>query len=285
MTRLREYFQSEIRPKLMSEMNYANGMQIPRVEKIVLNMGVGEASQDRKKIDGAVEEMALIAGQKPVITVARKSIATFKLQNGILMGSDTNSIFIGVSDNALDGYNNNIVNESQINCQLDYLDDFEPPKPTFTNNNNYIRYFIPHTDINEWDEWGSKIDLDVEYLFDSDIRSTDYSSLFPNNNGMDWFTVIEPNLTDTIIVDENGNFNKHQTFIDSIKFEVIHLEGIQCSEIKFILDRDKGEKTGGIEIVDPESGIEVNTDKEINITINLLNICVGQDIDTFCPDF
>ena len=86
MTRLRDYFQSEIRPKLMSELNYRNGMEIPRVDKIVLNMGVGEASQDRKKIEGAVEEMALISGQKPVITVARKSIATFKLRDGMMVG-------------------------------------------------------------------------------------------------------------------------------------------------------------------------------------------------------
>ena len=86
MTRLREYFHSEIRPKLMDEMNYTNGMQIPRIEKIVLNMGVGEASQDRKKIEGAVEEMTLISGQKPVITVARKSIATFKLRDGMMVG-------------------------------------------------------------------------------------------------------------------------------------------------------------------------------------------------------
>ena len=86
MTRLRDYFHSEIRPNLMSKLSYTNGMQIPRVDKIVLNMGVGEASQDRKKIEGAVEEMALISGQKPVVTVARKSIATFKLRDGMMVG-------------------------------------------------------------------------------------------------------------------------------------------------------------------------------------------------------
>ena len=86
MTRLREYFKSEIRPKLMSEMNYANGMQIPRVEKIVLNMGVGEASQDRKKIDGALADLTRISGQKPLITRAKKSIATFKLREDMIVG-------------------------------------------------------------------------------------------------------------------------------------------------------------------------------------------------------
>ena len=86
MTRLRDYFQSEIRPKLMERMGYSNGMQIPRLDKIVLNMGVGEASQDRKIIDAAAAEMALISGQKPVITVARKSIATFKLRDCMTVG-------------------------------------------------------------------------------------------------------------------------------------------------------------------------------------------------------
>ena len=86
MARLRDYFQSDIRPTLMERMNYSNGMQVPKVDKIVLNMGVGEASQDRKIIDAAAAEMALISGQKPVITVARKSIATFKLRDGMTVG-------------------------------------------------------------------------------------------------------------------------------------------------------------------------------------------------------
>lgn len=86
MARLRDFFQSEIRPTLMERMNYSNSMQVPKVDKIILNMGVGEASQDRKKIEPAVEEMSLIAGQKPVITHARKSIASFKLRDGMIVG-------------------------------------------------------------------------------------------------------------------------------------------------------------------------------------------------------
>ena len=70
----------------MERMSYANGMQVPRLDKIVLNMGVGEALQDRKKIESAVEEMTLIAGQKPVVTRARKSIAGFKLRDGMVVG-------------------------------------------------------------------------------------------------------------------------------------------------------------------------------------------------------
>ena len=86
MARLRDYFESDIRPVLMERMNYDNGMQVPKLDKIVLNMGVGEASQDRKKIETAVEEMTLIAGQKAVVTRARKSIAGFKLRDGMVVG-------------------------------------------------------------------------------------------------------------------------------------------------------------------------------------------------------
>ncbi len=86
MARLRDYFESNIRPVLMERMSYDNGMQVPKLDKIVLNMGVGEASQDRKKMESAVEEMTLIAGQKPVVTRARKSIAGFKLRDGMVVG-------------------------------------------------------------------------------------------------------------------------------------------------------------------------------------------------------
>ena len=86
MARLRDYFESDIRSALMERMSYNNGMQVPKLDKIVLNMGVGEASQDRKKIESAVEEMTLIAGQKPVVTRARKSIAGFKLRDGMVVG-------------------------------------------------------------------------------------------------------------------------------------------------------------------------------------------------------
>lgn len=86
MARLRDTFDSEIRQKLMERLNYSNPMQVPKLDKIVLNMGVGEASQDRKKIESAVDEMTAIAGQKPVITKARKSIAGFKLRDGMIVG-------------------------------------------------------------------------------------------------------------------------------------------------------------------------------------------------------
>ena len=86
MARLRDFYDSQIRPAMMQRFSYTNPMQVPRIEKIVLNMGVGEASQDKKKIDAAVQEMQQISGQKPVITRARKSIAAFKLREGMIVG-------------------------------------------------------------------------------------------------------------------------------------------------------------------------------------------------------
>ncbi len=86
MSRLRASYRDEIRPRLMEEFGYTNPMQAPKLEKIVLNMGVGEGAADSKKIDAAVRDMTLIAGQKPVISKARKSVAAFKVRAGMLVG-------------------------------------------------------------------------------------------------------------------------------------------------------------------------------------------------------
>ena len=84
--RLQEYYESTIRPKLTEEFSYSNPLQLPRLEKIVVNMGVGEAVADSKKIDGAVADLTAITGQKPVVLRARKSVATFKLREGMAIG-------------------------------------------------------------------------------------------------------------------------------------------------------------------------------------------------------
>lgn len=86
MARLREVYNKEIRAALLKEFNYKNPMEVPKLEKIVINMGVGEAVADRKKVQTAAEELTLIAGQKPVITKARKSIATYKVREGMMLG-------------------------------------------------------------------------------------------------------------------------------------------------------------------------------------------------------
>lgn len=87
MARLKDIYIQEIVPKLMKEFNYKSVMEVPKLEKIVLNMGLGEAIQNVKILDSAVEELAAISGQKAVITKAKKSIATFKLRQGMPIGA------------------------------------------------------------------------------------------------------------------------------------------------------------------------------------------------------
>jgi large subunit ribosomal protein L5 len=86
MTRLQDHYEKVVRPALIKEFGYTNAMQCPRLEKIVVNMGVGEAVQDGKKVDAAVGDLTLITGQKPVVTRAKKSIATFKLRENMPIG-------------------------------------------------------------------------------------------------------------------------------------------------------------------------------------------------------
>jgi large subunit ribosomal protein L5 len=86
MTRLKEIYQKDVVPQLMKAFGYKNRMQVPRLEKITLNMGLGEAVANVKILDSAVEELSLIAGQKAVITKAKRSIAAFKLREGMPIG-------------------------------------------------------------------------------------------------------------------------------------------------------------------------------------------------------
>lgn len=86
MARLRELYKTQVRKTLQEEFNYANPMEIPRLTKIVLNMGVGEGVQDRKKVETAAADLGQIAGQRPVITKAKRSIAGFKLREGMPIG-------------------------------------------------------------------------------------------------------------------------------------------------------------------------------------------------------
>jgi len=86
MTRLKEHYEKVVRPALVKEFGYENALEAPRLEKIVVNMGVGEAVQDVKKVAAAARELAQITGQKPVVTRAKKSIATFKLRENLPIG-------------------------------------------------------------------------------------------------------------------------------------------------------------------------------------------------------
>ncbi|TCT21088.1 LSU ribosomal protein L5P [Melghiribacillus thermohalophilus] len=87
MNTLKEQYQQEVVPALMNKFNYSSVMQVPKIEKIVINMGVGDAVQNAKALDSAVEELALISGQKPAITRAKKSIAGFRLREGMPIGA------------------------------------------------------------------------------------------------------------------------------------------------------------------------------------------------------
>jgi large subunit ribosomal protein L5 len=86
MARLQDQYQREIVPKLREKFGYRNVMQVPRLTKVVVNMGLGDAIENIKVIDSALEEVGLITGQKPVVTKARKSIANFKLREGVPIG-------------------------------------------------------------------------------------------------------------------------------------------------------------------------------------------------------
>lgn len=85
--RLADKYKKEIAPKLLKEKNYKNIMEVPKIEKIVINMGVGEGAKEAKAIDAAVEDLRIISGQQPAVTKARKSIAGFKLREGMTIGA------------------------------------------------------------------------------------------------------------------------------------------------------------------------------------------------------
>ncbi len=85
-TRLEEYYTATVHPAMMEKFAYSNALQVPKLEKIVVNMGVGEGVRDSKKVDSAAEELTAITGQKAVITRSKKAVATFKLREGIAIG-------------------------------------------------------------------------------------------------------------------------------------------------------------------------------------------------------
>jgi large subunit ribosomal protein L5 len=143
MSELKSYYQSEVVPKLMDTFKYQNIMQVPQLDKIVLNMGLGEAIQNIKILDSAVAELKLISGQQPVITRAKKSIAAFKLRTGMPIGCMVtlrrgrmydffNKLvnvalprvrdFRGISGNAMDGLGNYSlgIKEQIIFPEIDY---------------------------------------------------------------------------------------------------------------------------------------------------------------------
>lgn len=141
--RLKAKYESEVRPALTDKFNYTSVMAVPKIDKIVLNMGVGDATQNSKLLDEAVEELGLIAGQKPLITKAKKSIAGFRLREGMSIGAKVTlrgtrmydfldklinvslprvRDFHGVSNKSFDGHGNYTlgVREQLIFPEVDY---------------------------------------------------------------------------------------------------------------------------------------------------------------------
>ena len=143
MSRLKEKYTSEVAPALKETFKYSSVMQIPKIEKIVLNMGVGEVKDNPKALDNAMRDMGIIAGQKPISTVARKSVAAFKLREGMKIGCKVTlrgenmynfldkliSIslprvrdFRGISPNSFDGHGNYAmgIKEQLMFPEIDY---------------------------------------------------------------------------------------------------------------------------------------------------------------------
>ena len=89
MNRFREYYENEVVPAMIKKFNYANKMAVPKIEKIVVNMGLGEAKENAKAIEAAAGDMTIVTGQKPITTKAKKSIANFKLRAGMPIGCKT----------------------------------------------------------------------------------------------------------------------------------------------------------------------------------------------------
>lgn len=86
MNRLRDMYESEIMPKMVEKFSYKNNLEVPKIEKIVINMGVGEAKDNAKVLENAMSDMEMITGQKPIVTKAKKSVAAFKLREGMPIG-------------------------------------------------------------------------------------------------------------------------------------------------------------------------------------------------------
>lgn len=128
MARLKDIYLQEIVPKLMKDFNYKSVMEVPRVEKVVLNMGLGEAIQNVKILDSAVSELGLITGQKAVITKAKKSIATFKLREGMPIGA-----MVTLRKNKMFEFLDRLINVS-----IPRVRDFKGVSPkAFDGNGNY----------------------------------------------------------------------------------------------------------------------------------------------------
>ena len=141
MTRLKEKFNNEISSELVKKFNYSSVMEVPKIEKIVINMGVGDAVQNAKVLDNAVEELTLITGQKPVITKAKNSIAGFRLREGMPIGAKV----------TLRGERMYEFFDKLISVSLPRVRDFRGiSKKAFDGRLEFDVTLIPHSGIDSW---------------------------------------------------------------------------------------------------------------------------------------
>ncbi len=152
--RMKQLYDDAARAKLLEEYKYSNTMEVPRLDKVVLNMGLGEGTQDRKAVEKAAEQLTLIAGQKAQITVARKSIATFKLRDGMSIGAKV----------TLRGTHMYEFVDRLVTVALPRVRDFRGLRPnSFDGRGNYalgIKEHIVFTEI-DYDSIDSILGLDI----------------------------------------------------------------------------------------------------------------------------
>ena len=168
MSNLKQVYDKEILPKLKEELGLDNVMEVPRITKITLNMGVGEAAQDRKAIEGALADMAQITGQKPVVTKARKSVAGFKIREGWPIG-------VKVTLRAERMYE---FLDRLITIALPRVRDFQGVNPkSFDGRGNYAmglkeQIVFPEIDFDKVDEvWGMDIVIATTAKTDAEAKS------------------------------------------------------------------------------------------------------------------
>ena len=148
MTQLKLYYEKEVVPKLIETFDYKNRMQVPKLDKIILNMGLGEATHNIKLLDSALEELKIIAGQKPVITRAKRSIAAFKLREGMPIGC-----MVTLRQKRMYDFFNKLVN-----VVLPRMREFQGvPRDSFDRRGNYTlglkeQIFFPEIDYDKVDK-------------------------------------------------------------------------------------------------------------------------------------
>ncbi len=174
--RLKSHYEKMVKPELTKKFAYANAMQVPRLEKIVLNMGVGEAVNDRKKVENAAADLAMIAGQKPVTTRARKSVATYKVREGMPLGAKV----------TLRGFRMYEFLDRLVTIALPRVKDFRGLNPkSFDGRGNYAlglkeHIVFPEIDYDKVDEiWGMDVIVCTNARTDDEARELLRAFNFP----------------------------------------------------------------------------------------------------------